>query len=648
MYLLVWFILLMGSMGASWGQGVITNLLTLTAPPPPSVTSLSTTIVGNRGNATYYYWVVANYPGGKSAVSPSAIVISAPNTLSGGNYVRVNWNSQAGASSYDLLRTTTATVPNGNCACAVTTALAATTYNDIGGALGAYTVTSQGGAITNCSIDNITVATPTVNCSPYSFASSGVTSLTGTANQIAVNPATGPVVVSLPAANILFGTTILGYGTDGSSFGGTAAYVPNTYGNNSVVQIINTFPTTNALPTGLDIQVWMDPTSASVANLTGGINNAFWGGTAASPGGYLYGSSSQAAYYGTVGSLGTMVGLNAIVQSIATGGTNAGTVTDGIAVSGLVFTSGGGTIVNGYSFKAHASAINRATSAITNYYAFYSTTAGKNSGATITNTYGLYLQDQTEGTTSNYGIFTGKGINRLGDTLTIVPTVADSTAVFKVLRNDAATTVFNIDTTNQCIVIGSSTCSTALTVTGGDFLLSTDGRSLLSAAGTLYIKPSITNTDQYIQVAPTGTGTVTGFKLLGQVSTGTGTRTDFLQSGVDTIIRNQTLGAGAQGAITLEQNGNVRMKVFASTGNIAINTTTDDGTNKMQVNGGVAAITLKTTVVAVSGLGTCNAGVEGTRWAVNDALAPAALAIVVGGGSAKVPVYCNGTNWIVL
>lgn len=60
-------------------------------------------------------------------------------------------------------------------------------------------------------------------------------------------------------------------------------------------------------------------------------------------------------------------------------------------------------------------------------------------------------------------------------------------------------------------------------------------------------------------------------------------------------------------------------------------------------------ITRKTqgTVVAVASLGTCNAGAEGTRWAVNDALTPVSLATVVGGGSVHVPVYCDGTNWIV-
>jgi hypothetical protein len=52
-------------------------------------------------------------------------------------------------------------------------------------------------------------------------------------------------------------------------------------------------------------------------------------------------------------------------------------------------------------------------------------------------------------------------------------------------------------------------------------------------------------------------------------------------------------------------------------------------------------------VVAVAGLATCNSGAEGTFSAVNDAAAtPVYNAIVAGGGSVHIPVYCNGTNWV--
>jgi len=49
-----------------------------------------------------------------------------------------------------------------------------------------------------------------------------------------------------------------------------------------------------------------------------------------------------------------------------------------------------------------------------------------------------------------------------------------------------------------------------------------------------------------------------------------------------------------------------------------------------------------------SGLPACNAGAEGTIRFVNDALTPAALAAVVGGGAVHVGVMCLNGSWIVL
>lgn len=53
-------------------------------------------------------------------------------------------------------------------------------------------------------------------------------------------------------------------------------------------------------------------------------------------------------------------------------------------------------------------------------------------------------------------------------------------------------------------------------------------------------------------------------------------------------------------------------------------------------------------VTAVGSLPTCDGEAEGTIRGVNDALLPAALAIVAAGGAVHVPVYCDSVNWRVM
>lgn len=57
---------------------------------------------------------------------------------------------------------------------------------------------------------------------------------------------------------------------------------------------------------------------------------------------------------------------------------------------------------------------------------------------------------------------------------------------------------------------------------------------------------------------------------------------------------------------------------------------------------------LKLSPLTVSTLPTCNAGAAYTITVVSDALLPAALATVAGGGAVKVAVMCDGSLWKVL
>lgn len=166
-------IIALAFMLASFGQAITTPSLTLTAPPPPKVEIVSTRIVGNQGNATYYYWVVACYEIGCTQPTGPAVANKAPNTLSVSNYVQVNWNpipdsALGGFLYYIVIRNTSPNLLNSCTGCAKIDP--STPFNDTGAVLvDNWTNSSVGSATTTCTLDNLTGATPSVTCSPYAF-----------------------------------------------------------------------------------------------------------------------------------------------------------------------------------------------------------------------------------------------------------------------------------------------------------------------------------------------------------------------------------------------------------------------------------------------------------------------------------------------
>lgn len=83
------------------------------------------------------------------------------------------------------------------------------------------------------------------------------------------------------------------------------------------------------------------------------------------------------------------------------------------------------------------------------------------------------------------------------------------------------------------------------------------------------------------------------------------------------------------------------MEVFAS-GGIGVGTAADPGIGSL-----AAANVVKHGISTVAALPTCNSAAEGARYGVTDhAAAPVYAAIVAGGGTVHIGVYCNGTNWI--
>lgn len=136
------------------------STLTLTAPPPAPVTRVTTAVVGTPGPVRYYYWVVSNWPIGKSAATVSSVA-NAPNVLTISNYVQISWTPTSGALSYDLLRTTTSSFPS-SCTCALVIGTTTPNLNDTGGGLLAYTYAATKAAQADMTLDNSMFEVPRV------------------------------------------------------------------------------------------------------------------------------------------------------------------------------------------------------------------------------------------------------------------------------------------------------------------------------------------------------------------------------------------------------------------------------------------------------------------------------------------------------
>jgi hypothetical protein len=138
------FVLLLGNFAFAQ-QPVTTPLVTLplsVGVPYPPTPGGPPSVVGAGGSATYYYWLVSEFSVGNSSLSGPYAVYDAPNTLTSGNYVGLSWNPVPGASSYDVLRTTSTNAPGGACNCAVVVGTSSTSANDQSNSLNSYTVAS--------------------------------------------------------------------------------------------------------------------------------------------------------------------------------------------------------------------------------------------------------------------------------------------------------------------------------------------------------------------------------------------------------------------------------------------------------------------------------------------------------------------------
>jgi hypothetical protein len=133
--------------------------------------------------------------------------------------------------------------------------------------------------------------------------------------------------------------------------------------------------------------------------------------------------------------------------------------------------------------------------------------------------------------------------------------------------------------------------------------------------------------------------------LLGGVAFGgysSGVPTAFTGVATSFTVGVVTLTGGTDTRVLFDDGG-----ALAEDAGMTYNKTTDS----LTLAGKATALSVRATPVAVGSLATCNAGNEGARASVTDSNAASYTAgigaVVAAGAATHVPVYCDGTNWLM-
>ena len=218
-------------------------------PPPDRVTGGTARVIGDSGNETYHYWIVAKYPGGDAApYGPLTVTTARPFAQMGiFRYITLSWTAQPLATGYDVLRTTTSTTPTGACACVISANQATTILDDVGLSASAYTVSPAAGIYGQIYIDSINAATPVLKqnlngtISDIGSGGGGASSLSGLTDLQASRTSASVLTVAAGNARVGSSTSVFGAATgtlSGTSASGTVyAYVSSagvlTLGHNA-------------------------------------------------------------------------------------------------------------------------------------------------------------------------------------------------------------------------------------------------------------------------------------------------------------------------------------------------------------------------------------------------------------------------------
>lgn len=146
--------------------GQVPSNYPLSASAPATSTKVTAQTVGSANYATFYYWVIVNYPIGSSVPFGPAIVTNAPSPLTALNFVRISWDAVVGATNYSVVVSTTNLFPASGATALVGTT-ASTTINHNNTPLTTYTSTGNiGTASGNIVLNNRDLSVPRITTTP--------------------------------------------------------------------------------------------------------------------------------------------------------------------------------------------------------------------------------------------------------------------------------------------------------------------------------------------------------------------------------------------------------------------------------------------------------------------------------------------------
>ena len=168
------------------------------------------------------------------------------------------------------------------------------------------------------------------------------------------------------------------------------------------------------------------------------------------------------------------------------------------------------------------------------------------------------------------------------------------------------------------------------------------------------------NTAPIFAFYPSGTGLSSSFKARMSVyntdnfvSPGNFERLNITAAGTEFDIASEFGGTGtAQRPINISASGTVGDLSIQTNGHILLGSTTDSGSAVLQSHGGVQTVGRTLSSLPNNGsTGTCPSTMAGTHDFITDSVGSMTSTnygvAVSGGGTNKVPVVCNGANWVM-